>query len=123
MNLSFNEEQMRALVTKAIVDGLGDEQKTLLISRAIEGLMEPAKRDQWGQVSDKRSKLEVAFDTAASAAMLQVAREELNKPENVEQLRKLVESSVARLFSVEHVEQVTSRLAFALRDALTGQKE
>ncbi len=90
MNLTLNEEQMRAVVTKAILEGLGDEQKTLILQQAVEHLMGAPEKSGYSYKQDNRNRLQIAFDNAAERALEQIAREEMAKPENVEKLRALV---------------------------------
>jgi uncharacterized protein (UPF0335 family) len=110
--IQFNEEQMRAVVTKAIVEGLGEEQKTLVIQQAIESLMKPAKSS--GYPVDNRSVLQVAFDNAVGFALDRVARAELEKPEYVEKMRKLFQDVAAKVLDDDNEGRQL------LRDAITS---
>lgn len=113
MQLNFNDEQMRAIVSKAIIDGLGDEQKQLLIAKAIEGMLGPANPNDY---HDKRTKLEVAFDQAVSQMLAQIAREELERPEYQRKLRALF-VEVAEKFFAGAGSGVATKLATALSTA------
>ena len=116
MNIGFNDEQMRAIVTKAIVEGMGEEQKAIIIQKAIESLMGPSNTDPYAK--DKRSKLEVAFDNAANFALNQLAREGFQKPENIARMRALLLVVIDKIFAGEHAQTVSDAIATAIGDGM-----
>lgn len=95
--INFSNEEMSALVSKAIIEGLGDDQRNLLIKQAIESLMTVDNRDSYGR--DKRNRLQIAFDEAVVNHARRVASEELAKDENVAKLHSLVAEAIERLFT------------------------
>lgn len=102
MNLALNEEQMRAIVTKAILEGLGDEQKALIIQQAVEHMMgQPEENRGYPYNQDKRNRLQRAFDGAVEQALTVVAREEMAKPENRDRLRAIIGPLLEKVLTEE----------------------
>ena len=98
MNISMNEEQMTALVSKAIFDGLTQEAKDEMLQKALRHLM--TKDDRSYGHGPKRTPLEESFQSAAYAVTREIATQKLQTDEafrsNIEALfaelgRKLFE--------------------------------
>lgn len=75
MNISMNEEQMTALVSKAIFDGLTQQAKDEMLQKALRHLM--TKEEKSYGYGPKRTPLEEAFQQSAYAVARQIAEERL----------------------------------------------
>lgn len=79
MNISMNEEQMTALVSKAIFDGLTQEAKDEMLQKALRHLMTKEK-SSYGY-EPKRTPLEEAFQSAARIVAHETATVKLQSDE------------------------------------------
>jgi hypothetical protein len=119
LDLKFDEGQMRAIVTKAILEGIETQQRDLIIQKALEHLLSPANPNSY---NDKRSKLEEAFETAVRGAMAKIATEELAKPENTERIRTLFAGVVEKAFSEEGQVFMRDKMVEALAGAMRKER-
>lgn len=117
MEVKIDEEHMRALMTKAVLEGLGQDQRDLIFQKAVESLFQRARPNDY---YDKRTKLEVAFDQAASGLMLSIATEELRKPEHTDRLRSIFDEAIAKVFESEGRKKLVETIANAMFVGLRG---
>jgi hypothetical protein len=122
MNITLPEDQMRQIVTKAILEGLGDEQKTLIMTAAVEHLLGQPEERGYHHNQDKRNRLQRIFDQAAEFAMQQVAREEFAKPENVARLREILGPILTNVLGEPGAYLMRSAVGDAIGKAFENQK-
>lgn len=124
MQINLGEEQMRAVVSKAILESLGDEQKTLILTQAVEHLMKaPDDNRGYPYNQDKRNYLQRAFDAASERALGKIADEEMQKPENIEKIRALLGPVLeAALSKSEAWDNMRKALAEAITRAFENQR-
>jgi hypothetical protein len=93
--VSIDPDTMRTVVAKAILDGLSQEQRDLVIEQAVKALITPTKpAGSFGSATGP-SPLQQAFDMAVHRACNKVADEILaNTPEFQERLRGLFSDTV-----------------------------
>lgn len=121
MSLTFNTEQMEALVAKAIIDGLTDEQRSSMIQEAIKGIIsKPADPRNY---NDKRSQLQVAFDCAVSAYAEKYARLQLETDETFKSgVAALFTAAIKRLFEDSEREEIITGIANTIKRGLSKDR-
>lgn len=98
MRLELNDDQMRAVMAKAILDTVTPEKRDELMTKAIAFLMIPEKSG-YGQ---QASPMDRAFQEAARTVAEKLAREALASDTRfAEQINKLFEDVAAKLFADE----------------------
>jgi len=115
----FDEASMRDIAATAIINGISAEQKELIIKKAVEGLLEPAKKDDYYN-KDKRTKIEVLYDEAIYVASRTIVMEELQKPDVQEKIRGMVQQMLVKVLSPEEEDGklLTNILSTAVHEAL-----
>jgi hypothetical protein len=118
MRLELSDDQMRAVMAKAILDTVTPEKRDELITKAIGFLMIPEKTGSYG--GQTTSPLERAFQEAARVVAEKLAREALAADTKfAEQITKLFEDVAAKLFANEVrdklVDNITSSVVQGLR--------
>jgi hypothetical protein len=74
MTLIMDEAAVSQIITKAILEGLGTEQRDQILAQAVAFLTTPTK-DNYGRAG--KTPLQNAFDMALSGCATKVAREVL----------------------------------------------
>lgn len=113
MNISMNEEQMTALVSKAIFDSLTQDAKDEMLQKALRHLM--TKDDKSYGYGPKRTPLEEAFQGAASTVTRRIATEHL---ENDEAFKMNLESLFADLGKKLFEGPLRAKLVETMADAV-----
>jgi len=109
----MNEEQMTALVSKAIFDGLTQEAKDQMLQKALRHLM--TKEEKSYGYGPKRTPLEEAFQSAAFTVTRQIAEDRLsNDPE----FKANIESMFADLGKMLFGEKMRAKLIETMADAV-----
>lgn len=121
MNVNVDPAAMQALVTKALFEGMTQEQKDSLITQALTALMTSSvRKNHWDP--QPLSPLQEAFNNAASVIARQVA---IRRLETDEQFKASVEQLFTdlgkKLFASEFREKLIERLANAVFHGLRGQ--
>ena len=121
MGISFTNEQMEALVAKAIIDGLTPEQRTEMITTAIKQVLaKPVNQNSWG---DKRSELQLAFDRAVTTVANNIATDMIKNDEAFKaQIKSLFVDVSEKLFSSERRDEMASNIAGVIEKALTRDR-
>lgn len=89
MQLNVTDEQLQSVITAAILQSLGTEQRDALMTEAIKGLMELKQDNGYGR--SKRTQLQEAFQNAAYTVANKMAREFFEQDENAQaQMKQLV---------------------------------
>jgi hypothetical protein len=117
MKLEFNDEQMRNIISAALLQAINPEQKTLLIEGAIQSLLSPS-RDGYS----RKNILQEAFDDAAGTYARRLIEEEFKTNTAFQaQVKELMLKVMERFFK-EREEHVISKLADAMSHALTRDR-
>lgn len=120
MDFRVDEEGMRTLVAKSIVDALTPEAREKLIASAIKQALTPRAGSSYG---GKRSPIEMAFDNAVETEARRYAGELLACDEAFQaNLKKLFAMVVEKLFAEESMENVSSGITAVIRSALTKDR-
>jgi hypothetical protein len=119
---TVTDEAMRGVVAKAVFEALGQEQRDALITKALDGLMEPVK-DRYGY--DKRSLLEGAFRDACEMAARTYVMEKARDPEDPfgAKLREFVTMVVDKMFTDKDIAAVLAdKIAAAVSERLWAER-
>lgn len=119
----FSDEMMRQLVSKAILDGISTEDRTSIITAAVQSLFTVPDRGQY-RYGDKRTRIQEAFDDACGHVARVIATEELQKPERRVQIQQLVADAVDVAMNDNMARSlIVTKMAGALADALSKIRE
>lgn len=117
-SLNIDDENMKALIAKAIMDTLTVDAREKLIGEAIKNLL-TSKR---GNSYDSRSELQVAFDSAVVSVAQQVAFQELTKDDALkDKVRALMVDAWERMAGGEKREILVGKIAEGMERALKGR--
>lgn len=117
-NFSLDDNAMKDLIAKSIIDTLTPERREALIADAIKQLLASKSGDRY----DARSHLQVAFDLAVAQIAQKVAFEELSKDGGLKvKIRDLMVAGWERMASGENHEKLVSRIADSLTRAISGR--
>lgn len=120
MDLRVNDDAMKSLVAKAIVDSLTPETREKLIGDAVTQTL--TKPEQSGSYSEKRSPLQRAFDYAVSAEAERYAREHLANDGAFKAQVEALFADVAKKLFEDNRDDLVSSIATIIRNALTKDR-
>lgn len=120
MNIKLDEEQMRNIVSKAILEGLGTEQKDMLIQGALQYLLSvpDSGNPGFGQRRDGRTVLQKIFDQQLEYYANRICTEYLETGENMQKLRETVIAAVdTHLSNTDTYKDLSQKFASAIGSA------
>lgn len=113
-NITIDPEALATIAAKAIFEGIGQEQRDLVLQQAVRSLLEVPKTP-YGMVG--RSPLQSAFDTAiASVAHDVVRRQIMNDPAVRAKIEEFLAGPVAKL--LEEDSTLASSISHAIGRAI-----
>jgi hypothetical protein len=117
MGLVIETDQVKELVSAAIMQGITTDQRNILIKSAIEYLITPPKKENfYGR--DPVSPLQEAFNNGIYTAAQVIAREVVaSDPAVQEKIRALLNDALVNVFET-HREQTIDSLASAITAGL-----
>lgn len=116
MKLELSDEQIQSAVSAAILQGISQENRDVLIKSAIEHLITPPNKESY-QTSPSPSPLQAAFNHAVSDIARNMCHEELKKDSAVkEKIREIIAKAVEKMTLNE--EKIAAELANAITGAL-----
>jgi hypothetical protein len=95
--IRIDQETVRALVAKGIVDSLGGEQQQIILSQAVEGLLRDT--EQYGKAVPGTSPLARAFQTQVNAVAIEIVKDYLDTPELKARIAEAARAGVDKLMS------------------------
>lgn len=113
MSIQFSNEMLQQLISKAILEGIPEEQRNGIIQSAVASLLKVPEQPNYGK-RDNRTVLQRAFDDAIRSVAVRVATEEMSKPENIALVSSVVSEAVTTLLSGYEREKLVKNLAEAL---------
>ena len=117
-NLQLDDEAMKDLIAKSILDTLTPEAREQLIGAAIKQLLAKNTSDRY----DARSHLQTAFDDAIQEVARKVALEELSKDDGLAtKIRALMLEGWERMNAGDNHEKLVDKIASAMTRAISGR--
>lgn len=118
MDLRVDDDAMKALVAKSIVDGLTPEMREKLIKDAITNLLTKGSDGY-----SKKAPIEQAFNNAVEQEARRYAGEVLTSdPKFQQQLQSLFADVAAKLFATETRDDLVAGIAQTITRALTKDR-
>lgn len=117
MNLNLNDEQLKTVISAAILQTLSEERRGELLTEALKHLLTP-ERKGYGQ--PEISPLQSAFNYQLTCVARDIAGEMLREPEVQARLRSLIVEAVEAAFSTNR-QRVIERVSDAVADVLAGK--
>lgn len=115
MDLKFDAEFMSQVVSKAILDGISQDQRDALLAAAVEALVTP-KRTTYGMTP--KTPIQEAFESAAEIACRQIAHETLTQDARfMDRVRELTREAIERALSAEGGEELRRKILAAITDS------
>lgn len=119
--INLSDDQMQALVAKAMFEGMTDEQKSQMITSAIQASLTKPRGDR--AYGEKRSEFQIAFDTAVYTVTNRIALEMIESDESFRaQLKGLFADAAAKLFDKEAREPLVTEIAELIRRGLSKDR-
>lgn len=116
MQLNLNDEQMRSVVTAAILQTISPEQRDTLIQEALKSLLVPKQSDYYGT---KKTPIQEAFERAAFQVAMRVAEGYFAENETVRaEMEGLVAEAWQKVVGEGRI-RVVDRMADAIVVALS----
>lgn len=117
MELKLSDDQLKSLVSEAILNAINQEQRAILIKEAIQHLLQP--KDGSGYHGQRMSPLQDSFNIAVQRVAHDICRDALeNNADIKEQIRALVAESFRKALVDERsstVERVTEGIVRAMQ--------
>lgn len=121
MDLRVDDDAMRSLVAKSIVDSLNQETRENLIKEAVRHVL--ATPEQGSYFGSKRSPLQQAFDRAVEQEAMRYAKEVLESDTSFKQQIQTLFADVAkRMFESEGRDKMIHDIASTITRALTKDR-
>src|SRR5689334_16496501 len=114
IKIELTPESVRDAVQVAVLGLLTPEKRDALIQEALKGLL----AGTWTQPSE----LQRIFRQAAENVARGIAEQELQKPENVEKTRKLIEDAWAKVLGDGERDKLVRNLASNIAKAMTAER-
>jgi hypothetical protein len=118
IDLKFDQDTMSAIVTKAILDGLGQDQRDLLIQQAVTALVTPARGGMYS--STPKTPIQEAFESAATQVCHRVAAEILTQDAAfLERVRELTREAISTAMAADSsaAEDLRRKILSAIAEA------
>lgn len=116
--INLDDNAMKDLIAKSIIDALTPERRDALIADAIKMLLASKTGDRY----DARSQLQQAFDYAVRQVAERVALEELAKDDGLKtKMRELMMAGWERMVAGENQEKLVNKIAESLTRAIGGR--
>lgn len=110
---------MQALVAKAVIDGMTDDQRAGFIQAAIQEVL----KRQTGSSYDKRSAFQQAFDRAVEVTAQRIATDMIENDATFKgQVKALFVDACAKLFDSSRREEMATNIAGVIEKALTKDR-
>jgi hypothetical protein len=121
MDVRLDDDAMKGIIMKAVLDSLTPERRETLIGEAVKQLLEKGRDTR--TYADNRSNLQKAFDEAVYTVTAQVAREELSKEETLKtKVRTLMLDAWEKLTTGDAYEKLVQAVADGMRKAIGGDR-
>ncbi len=121
MDVRLDDDAMRGIITKAIVDSLTPERREALIAAAIKELLE--KDSSASRYGSSKTKLQSIFDMAALDVAREVARDVMSKDEAIkEKIRQLFYEGWTKATGPEGCDKLIENIANSIHKGIVGER-
>jgi hypothetical protein len=109
MGLTFSDETMQRIIASAIIGELTPGAREELLTKAVEGILS----EKTGNGYNSPTRIQAAFARAVDAVAVEIATDELRKPENMAKLRSVVVTAVEQAIgaTADDYDSVVGKLA------------
>lgn len=116
ININLTDAKMQELVTAAILQGLDEQKRELLISQAIAHLWKPNQHN-------RQTLIQELFNNSATGVARELITAKLkDEPEFVAKIKGAMEEAINRVFNNEEArEKLISQLANSLGNFLNSR--
>lgn len=122
MDLRVDDDAMKSVIAKSIVENLTPEARQALITEAVTNVLSTPKEGS-GYYGNKKSPLQQAFDWAVENEARRYANEIIAKDETFRaQLQALFADVAKRIFETEQREELVKAIAETITRALTKDR-
>jgi hypothetical protein len=120
-NFQLDEDAMRPIIAKAILDEMGADQRDLLVQNALDNLLKPAVvKGQYGRPDERGpSMLEEIIRDKVRALTGQIVDELLAAPEHGNQIRQQVRDGIIVALQSNDNDWLLSSIGYAAGEAVT----
>ena len=119
MDVKLNDENMKDIIAKAVLDSMTPESRSEMIQSAIKSLLVTPT----GNSYNKKSPLQDAFDDAVREVARQTAREQIvGSSEIATAITAMISEAWTKLMTDENRTKLVDRLVSALEKGLTGDR-
>lgn len=116
---TIDSASMSTIVAKAIMEGIAQDQRDILMEQAIAKLIAPSKRNDGYRTTEGPSPLQEAFDNAVEQACHRVVAELVTeRPEFNDRIRAAVTEAMGKLIDGTDYD-LSSRVGSAVGSAVT----
>jgi|SRR6478609_9162907 len=117
----LNEDAMRPIIAKAILDEMGHEQRDLLVQNAIDTMLAPTiLKGQYGRPDERQpSMLEQIIRDQTRVIAGKVVAELLEEPEQADRIRTQIRSGILKALTEEDNGWLLSSIGHAAGEAVT----
>lgn len=121
MDIQLNEDAMRPIIAKAILDEIGPEQRDLLVQNALDNLMRPGiTKGQYGRPDERTpSMLEDIMRDKVRGLATRIVGEMLEEAEYADKIRTQVRDGILEALQRNDNGWLTSSIGYAAGEAIT----
>lgn len=118
-DIKLNDEQLRTIIAKAVLDSLTPERREALISTAVKNLLDKPISGRY----DQKSNLQTAFDDATREVARKLATEMVSSdPIIKEKIKALFVDAWTKFTNDENYSKLVEKVSHALEKGLTGDR-
>lgn len=115
MKIELSEENLKSVVSEAIMNSLSLEQRNVLIQNAISYLLTPTSNSLYDQ---KKSPMQEAFNNAISQVAREVVTEEMKSNSEIKlKIKELMANAIEKMFEPEAQNAIISNIQESFRNA------
>ena len=118
MDIKLNVDQVKDIVSEAVLRSLDQDTRNTLIQGAIKSLLEPVGKDT--MYSKAKSPLQQAFEQAVYSVAISIARETMEKDTIVQQQIKVLLTEAMEKVMIQNREKTVDLIANAITTGMGG---
>lgn len=119
MDVRLDDDAMKAIITKSILDSLTPERREALIAEAIKALLGA----ETGSGYNRATRLQAAFNSAVEDVAREVARGELSKDEKIKsKIREMFLAAWEARTTGDNYDNLVDKIGQAIERAITNER-